>query len=486
MGFGPRSSLVSHFPSLRGGERYGQQRWGVHGARAVDARGLSRNLLLVVPQTRYAQSDSVNIAYQVFGSGPVDLVLVPGWVSNVDVFWDEPIVARFLLRLAEFSRVILFDKRGTGLSDRVTDTPSLEERMDDVRSVLDEVGSKRAVLVGYSEGGPMCILFAATYPERTQALVAVGSFPRRQSTDDFPFGADQESAERFFELIRTQWGGPLDIDVRAPTLSNDPRFCTWWARFLRAGASPTAVEALQRANAQIDVRAVLPSVRVPTLILHAVRDRIIPVGAGRYLAQHIPGAKFVEIDADDHLPFGDCAERVITEIERFVTGKYEVSEIDRVISTVMFTDIVDSTRRAEVLGDRRWRDLLSAHHDIVRQELAIHRGQEVKTTGDGFHATFDGPARAIRCGRAILTAVRDLGVEVRIGIHTGECELVDGRVEGVAVHIAARVAALGDAGQVIVSQTVKDLVAGAGIEFKDQGLHALKGISEPWRVFESV
>ena len=256
--------------------------------QVVDLHNLSRSLSLMLPQTRYAKSDSVNIAYQVFGSGPVDLVLVPGWVSNVDVFWDEPVVARFLLRLAEFSRVVLFDKRGTGLSDRVTDTPSLEERMDDVRSVLDEVGSERAVLLGYSEGGPMCVLFAATYPERTQALVAVGSYPRRRAGDGYLAGVDPESDERLIELIRTQWGGALDIEDRAPSLSKDPRFCTWWARFLRAGASPTSVQALQRANAQIDVRAVLPAVRVPTLIMHADRDRIIPIESGRYLAQHIP------------------------------------------------------------------------------------------------------------------------------------------------------------------------------------------------------
>jgi pimeloyl-ACP methyl ester carboxylesterase len=439
----------------------------------------------MVPQTHYARNGSVNIAYQVFGDGPVDLVIVPGWVSNVDVFWDEPIVARFLLRLADFSRVILFDKRGTGLSDRVTDTPSLEERMDDVRSVLDTIGSKRAVLVGYSEGGPMCLLFAATYPERTQALVTIGSFPRRQSSADFPHGASEIGTQRFFELIHNNWGGPLDIEQRAPTLSTDPRFRQWWARFLRAGASPAAVEALQRANVQIDVRPVLPLVRVPALILHCARDQIIPVEASRYMARRIPDAKYVEIDADDHLPFGDCAERVLMEIEQFLTGKHEAPEIKRVISTVMFTDIVESTRRAEDLGDLRWGDLLSAHHKLVRQELAIHRGEEVKTTGDGFHATFDGPARAIRCGNSIARAVRGLGVDVRVGIHTGECELVEGGIEGVAIHIAARVAAEATAGQVVVSQTVKDLVAGAGIEFEDRGLYELKGISEPWRLYQA-
>lgn len=441
---------------------------------------------LMIPETRYARAGSVNIAYQVFGSGSVDLVLVPGWVSNVDVFWDEPIVARFLSRLGEFSRVILFDKRGTGLSDRVTDTPALEERMDDVRSVMDEVGSRRAVIAGYSEGGPMSILFAATYPQRTEALVTIGSFPRRRAASDFPIGVDQDAIEQFSDMISSQWGGPLDIDRRAPTLATDARFCNWWARFLRSSASPAAVRALHRANALIDVRAVLPTVQVPTLILHAIRDQVIPVAASRYMADHIPGATLVEIDAEDHLPFGDCSERVIEEIEKFLTGKHEVSEIDRIISTVMFTDIVDSTRLAEELDDLRWRDLLTAHHEAVRRELAVYRGHEVKTTGDGFHATFDGPARAIRCGAAIVKAVRDLGVDVRIGIHTGECQLVGGDVEGVAVHIAARVAELADPGQVLVSQTVKDLVAGAGINFEDDGMHSIKGISEPWRVFRVV
>ena len=332
----------------------------------------------------------------------------------------------------------------------------------------------------------MCILFAATYPERTQALITIGSFPRRQFAPDYPCGIDDEKTQKFFEMISTQWGGPLDIDRRAPTLSTDPRFCRWWARFLRAGASPAAVVALQRANMQIDVRAVLPSVRVPTLVLHAIHDRIIPIDASRYLAGHIQGSTLVEIDSEDHLPFGDCADQIATEIERFLTGKHETPEVDRVISTVMFTDIVGSTQLAEELGDTRWRDLLIAHHDTVRKELAIYRGHEVKTTGDGFHATFDGPARAIRCGVAIVDAVRALGIEVRVGIHTGECELVDGGVEGVAVHIAARVAELAEPRRVLVSQTVKDLVAGAGISFEDRGLHSMKGVSEQWRVFQVV
>lgn len=438
----------------------------------------------MTPQTRYAQSGSISIAYQVFGEGPIDLVLVPGWVSNIDVFWDEPIVVRFLQQLAEFSRVILFDKRGTGLSDRVTNTPTLEERMDDVRSVMDEVDSRKAALVGYSEGGPMCVLFAATYPERTHSVVMIGSYARRRSCADYPFGESEETTKRLFELLQTEWGGPLDIDERAPTLASDLRFSRWWARFLRSGASPTAVRALMQANSEIDIRHILASVRVPTLVLHAARDRIITVEAGRYLAENIPGAKFVEIDAEDHLPFGDGAGRMMAEIEQFLTGRRDAHDVDRVLATVMFTDIVDSTRRAEAMGDLRWRDLLSAHDEMVRRELAIQRGREIKTTGDGFHAIFDGPARAIRCAQAIQDAVKELGLDVRIGIHTGECELVGDGVEGVAVHIAARVAAVAKAGQILVSQTVKDLIAGAGVQLEDRGSHSLKGISDSWRIFE--
>ena len=440
----------------------------------------------MIPDTRYARAGDVHIAYQVFGSGSFDLVLVPGWVSNVDVFWDEPLVARFLLRLAEFSRVILFDKRGTGLSDRVTDCPCLEERMDDLRSVMDEVGSEQAVIAGYSEGGPMCILFAATYPERTRGLVTIGSFPRRQTGDDFPLGYSPAETEWWLGYLAREWGGPLDIEERAPSLASDLRFRKWWARFLRAGASPSGVLALHKANAQIDVRPILPTISVPTLILHARGDRTISVDMSRYMAERIPDATLVEIDADDHLPFGDCADRVIGEIEKFATGKHVVSQIDRVVSTVMFTDIVGSTRLAAELGDSRWKDLLAAHHDAVRRELAVYRGREIKTTGDGFHATFDGPARAIHCAGAILDSMRNLGIEVRVGIHTGECELVAGGVEGLAVHIAARVADLAEAEQVLVSQTVKDLVAGAGIVFADHGAHAMKGVTEPWRLYRVV
>ena len=357
--------------------------------------------------------------------------------------------------------------------------------MEDLRAVMDVVDSQRAVLAGYSEGGPMCLLFASTWPERTRALVTIGSYARRRSAPDYPFGLPPAADQHILEMIRHGWGGPMDIDIRAPTLAADPRFCRWWARYLRSGASPASILALHAANSQIDVRPLLASIQVPTLVLHATHDQTIPVESSRYLVTQIPEATLVEMDCRDHLPFGDGADQILAEISRFVTGTGtgEGRRVDRVISTVMFTDIVDSTRLAATLGDLRWRDLLQTHHETVRRELAIHRGHEVKTTGDGFHATFDGPARAIRCARAIQHSVADIGIDIRVGIHTGECELIDGEVEGLAVHIAARVSGLAATGEVLVSRTVRDLVAGAGFAFEDRGDHALRGIPDSWRIY---
>lgn len=436
----------------------------------------------MLPETLYTRSGSTNIAYQVFGNGPHDLLLVPGWVSNIDTFWEEPTVARFFQGLADFSRVLLFDKRGTGLSDRVAGIPTLEDRMDDVRAVMNAAGSKEATLFGYSEGGPMCALFAATYPERTRALVLMGSYARRQSAPDYECGLSDENSEQLLKDIESRWGSPLDIEQRIPSFASNQRFRRWWAKFMRAGASPASAAALMRMNFEIDVRPILPSIRVPALILHAVRDRIVMVEAGRYLARHIPKAVLIELDADDHVPFGDSMDRVLDETRKFITGRSDVSSDDRVVSTIMFTDIVDSTRAAAQLGDSAWRDLLDAHHATVRGELTVHRGTEVKTTGDGFHATFDGPARAIRCGRAICESVEALGLKVRVGIHTGECVRRGDELEGLAVHIAARIGTLAAAGQVLVSQTVRDLVAGSGIQFESMGIHQLKGVDGEWSV----
>jgi len=435
------------------------------------------------PETCYARSGDVNIAYQVVGEGPFDLVLVPGWMSNVEVFWEEPLAVRFFERLASFSRLILFDKRGTGLSDRVADVPNLETRMDDVRAVLDAVGSQRAALLGYSEGGPMCALFAATYPDRTTALIMIGSYARRIWAPDYPSGTPRQVWDHFADSVVRDWGGPVGIDVRAPSVASDPRFRDWWARYLRLSGSPATGRSVLVMNAEIDVRDVLPAIRVPTLILHNVNEQTIPVESGRHLARHIPGAKYVELPGVDHLPFVGNADAILDEIEDFLTGTRRGVEPDRVLATVLFTDIVDATRRASEVGDRRWRDLLEAHHGAVREELGRFRGREIDTAGDGFLAAFDGPARAVRAAAAIRGDVKRLGLQVRAGLHTGECEVMGTKLSGVAVHIGARIASLAGADEVLVSSTVRDLVAGSGLRFEDRGLHTLKGVPGDWRVY---
>ena len=434
------------------------------------------------PETRYAKSGDVNIAYQVVGKGPPDLVLVQGWVSNIDVCWEEPAFARFLMRLASFTRLILFDKRGTGLSDRVAHMPSLEVRMDDVRAVMDAVHSERAALFGYSEGGTMCALFAATYPTRTTALIMAGSYARRTSAEDYPWGLSEKQLHAFIDQAEREWGGPAGIDERCPSMAHDERFRQWWARFLRMSASPAAAATLARMNGEIDVRHVLPAIRVPTLILHSVNDQTINVGAGRHLAERIPGAKLVELQGADHVPYLSDADAILDEIEEFLTGVRHSPEADRVLATVLFTDIVGATERAASLGDRRWHDLLDGHHALVRRELARFRGREIDTAGDGFFATFDGPARAVRCACAISDVVRSLGIEIRAGLHTGECEVMGDKVGGIAVHIGARIAAHANAGEVLVSNTVKDLVAGSGLSFRDRGTQSLKGVPGDWRL----
>jgi pimeloyl-ACP methyl ester carboxylesterase len=438
------------------------------------------------PETRYAKSGEVNIAYQVVGGGSRDLIVVPGWLSNIEVFWEEPAVARFLHRLASFSRLILFDKRGTGLSDRLGDLPNLETRMDDVRAVMDAIGSERAALCGYSEGGVMCALFAATYPTRTSALTMIGSYARLQPTPDHPWARPLQAQEQWLDTIQRDWGGPVGLDLRAPSVAHDEHVRHWWARFLRMSASPAAAVALTRMNYEIDIRHVLPAIRVPTLILHSAGDRTIDVQASRYMAQRIPGAKYVELPGVDHLPWAADADAILDEIEEFLTGVRHGPEPDRILATVLFSDIVGSTDRAAALGDRRWRDLLESYYGVVRRELGRFRGLEVDTAGDGVLATFDGPARAIRCGRSIIEAVRSVGIDVRAGLHTGECELMGGKVGGIAVHTCARVAALARAGEVLVSHTVKDLVAGSGIQFESRGTHTLKGVPGEWPLFAVV
>jgi pimeloyl-ACP methyl ester carboxylesterase len=420
----------------------------------------------------------------VMGEGPIDLVLVPGWVSNIDVFWEEPRLARLLTRLASFSRLILFDKRGTGLSDRVNDMPSLEVRMDDVRAVMDAVGSRRAALFGYSEGGAMCILFAATYPERVSTLILGGAFARRTSTADYPWGPTETQQLAFVDQMEREWGGAVGIEARSPSLASDERYRQWWARWLRSSASPAAAATLIRMNMDIDVRDVLPAVRVPTLILHSVNDRLIEIGAARYMADRIRESKLVELQGIDHIPWGADADLIVEEIEEFLTGARTGVDPDRVLATVLFTDIVDATARASRVGDRGWHDLLNSHHALVRRELKHFRGREIDTAGDGFLASFDGPARAVRCACAISNGVRALGLEIRAGLHTGECELMMGdKLGGIAVHTGARVVAEASAGEVLVSSTVRDLVAGSGLLFQDRGVQSLKGIPGEWRLY---
>ena len=440
----------------------------------------------MTPQTRYARSGDVSIAYQVVGNGSIDLVLVPGWLSNIELFWEEPNIVRFFERLSTFSRLILFDKRGTGLSDRGIEAATLEERMDDVRAVLDAVGSSRAALLGYSEGGTMCTLFAATYPDRTAALITVGSYARRLRAPDYPYFTSREEAHKAVAAAAADWGGPVWIDNRMPSVADDPIIRQWWAKFLRMSASASAAAALQRLNIEIDVRHVLPSIRARTLVLHAKNDRAIPVGAGRYMADRIPNASFVEIDSMDHLPFYDKSEEFLHHIQTFLTGSSTSATVESRVSTLMFTDIVGSTQMAVAKGNLRFGDLLEIHHAAVRNELARHRGEEINTAGDGFLASFDGPARAIKCAVAIARSLAALGITCRIGLHTGECEVRQGQLHGVALHIAARVAALAPPGGVLVSQTVKDLVAGSGLSFADAGLHTLKGLPDEWRLCQVV
>ena len=438
------------------------------------------------PRTQYARSGDVHIAWQAVGQGPRDLVLVPGWVSNLDAFWEEPALARFLQRLASFARLILFDKRGTGLSDRVSDAelPTLEQRMDDVRAVMDAAGSERASVFGYSEGGPMCILFAATHPDRADSLICYGSYAKRRWSPDYPWAPRPEPRRAWIESLESTWGTAVDLDTLAPSVAGDPRFRDWWAAFLRRSASPAAAVALGRMNTEIDVRHVLPAIRVPALILHRRGDRDSNWEEGRWIAERIPGARFVLLEGDDHLPWVGDTDRVLDEIETFVTGASPAVRDDRILATVLFTDIVDSTGLVVSRGDRAWRELLDAHHAAARRAIERFRGVLVQTTGDGVLATFDGPARAARCGGSIRDDARRLGLEIRAGLHTGEIERTgDGNIRGIAVHIAARIMAMARPGEVWGSSTIRDLVAGSGLDFADQGIHVLRGVPGEWHLF---
>lgn len=435
--------------------------------------------------TRYVKSGDFNIAYQVVGEGGIDLVFIPGWVSHLEIGWEDPLRARFLRRLASFSRLILFDKRGTGLSDRVSvdDLPTLEERIDDVRAVMDAVGSERAALFGFSEGGPMAVLFSATHPARTSALVLYGSGAKVMRDEGYPFGLSPEQLEGLIRLCEEQWGGPALIDLFTPSMAHDAEFRERYARLMRMAASPGAAVGYIRMNFDVDVRGVLPAVRVPTLVLNRRDDRLAPPGAGRDLAARIPGARFVELSGPDHPPWVGESDPIVGEVEEFLTGIRTGPEDDRVLATVLFTDIVSSTEHAGGMGDESWKALLDAHDHLTRRQVERFRGRVVKFTGDGVLATFDGPARAVRCATAVRDAVAELGVEVRAGVHTGEIELRGADIGGIAVHIAQRICSVATSREIVPSSTVKDLVAGSGLSFADRGLHKLRGIPDEWHTF---
>ena len=439
----------------------------------------------MVPQTRYAKSRELNIAYQVVGDGPFDLVYVPGWVSNIEMVWTEPNYARVLGRLASFSRLILFDKRGTGLSDRVSNDrlPTLEQRMDDVRAVMDAAGSDRAALFGHSEGGSMSILFAATYPQRSIALALYGSFAKRLRSDDYPWAPTLEERLSLADEIERGWGD-VSLEYYVPSRATDEPLRQWLSAYFRGGASPAAAAALLRMNSYNDVRAVLSAVRVPTLVLHASGDRDVKVDEGRYVAAHIEGARFLEVAGGDHIWFlSPKADEIVDALEEFLTGVRPAHEADRFLATVLFTDVVNGTVRAAELGDRRWRELVEHHHALVRGELGRHHGVEVDTAGDGFFATFDAPGRAVRCAMAIRDGVRGLMLEIRAGVHTGECEVIAGKTGGIAAIVGARVREQAAPGEVLVTSTVRDLTSGSGLVFEDRGTRALKGVPRTWQLF---
>lgn len=440
------------------------------------------------PTTRYAKSGRYNIAYRVTGNGPIDIVFVPGFVSHVENNSEDPLIGPYFARLASFARLIVFDKRGTGMSDPVPvqDLPTLEERMDDVRAVMDAVGSSRAALVGVSEGGPMCLLFAATYPERTIALVLAHTFARGSWAADYPWGARPEQQTALLERMERGWGEGVLLSAFAPSYARDAEFRDRWARGQRQASSPGAAAALVQMVYETDARHLLSSISVPTLVLHRDGDRMFSVEGARYLASNIRGAKLAESSSTDHFFWVGPKDRELDEIELFLTGELHQHASDRVLSTILFADIVGSTARVAELGDARWRELLDRYYAVTREQLQRYRGRELDTAGDGLFAAFDGPARAVRCASAIRSGAAALGLEVRAGSHTGECEVVNGKLGGIAVHIAARVAAQAAPDEILATSTVKDLVAGSGIVFEDRGSRQLKGVPGEWQLYAAI
>lgn len=437
----------------------------------------------MVATTRYANSSGVHIAYQEIGDGPRDLVYLPGLWSHVEHVWRDPSLARFLHGLASFSRLIILDTRGSGLSDRTAGFPLLEDQIDDVFAVMDAVDSEQAALFGASQSGPLASLMAATHPDRVTQLILYGSYATARVAEDHPWGRSVEWLEEYLERVNREWGLGTDTDLVAPSRKGDPVFLEWWARLERYSNAPGDAMAYVRSHSQDDVRVVLPTISVPTLVMHRRDDQYRPFELGQYVAEHIPGARLAELSGEDHLPYLGDSESVLADVEEFVTGSRTEKTAQRVLATILFTDIVDSTGVAVTMGDARWRELLDQHNRLVREEVAKFRGREVNTAGDGFLVTFDGPARAIDCALAIRDTLKHLGVHIRAGIHTGEIEIIGDDIGGIGVHIGARVAALADVDEVMVSRTVKDLVAGSGTQFADRGDHHLKGISEEWHLY---
>src|SRR4051812_2139622 len=439
---------------------------------------------LARPETRYARCGELSIAYQQFGTGELDVVVTSGWVFTIEVAWDHPKLADGWEHLGSFARVLTFDRRGTGLSDAVDHAPTLEERMDDLRAVMDAAGVERAVMYGASEGSPLSILFAATHPERVQALVLYGAMARTTPTADYPYGNDVDALiESSREFVNPYWGQGLSAELAAPSVADDPEVRAYFARMERSSTRPAFLRQSFLAFIDTDVTDVLGAIEVPTLVLHRKYDRLVDVRAGRWLAERIPGAKFVELPGSDHNYWFDGTEQIQGEIEEFLLGHRREREPDRALLTVLFTDIVGSTEKAAELGDARWREVLGDHQRAARAAFSRHRGREVKTMGDGFLATFDGPARAIRCAQEIVDEAVGAGLEVRAGIHTGECELLGDDIGGIAVHVGRRVASLAGPGEVLTSSTVKDLVAGSQIAFEDRGERELKGLDETRRLY---
>jgi pimeloyl-ACP methyl ester carboxylesterase/DNA-binding winged helix-turn-helix (wHTH) protein len=454
-----------------------------HPSVDVSPQSSARRDLFAEASVKYARSGDVHIAYRVFGDGPRDMVLIPGTLSHLEILWATPANQHLLKRLTAFARVIVFDKRGQGLSDRVVAEQTLDERMDDVRAVMDAAGSKRATIYGWSEGGPMSLMFAATYPERATALVLYGTFA---SIKDKPWAAPREQWDGMLRDWEAHWGEGILLRVNAPSMADNPASVQWCGKLERASASPGSIVALMRANYEIDVRHILPTIAVPTLVMHRTEDALIPVAAGRYLAKHIRGSRYAEIPGTDHtVGDGDTQDVIADEIEEFVTGALERLEPHRVLTTVMFAYIEESSPRAAQIGEQPWRELLQSSYEVLRTELAAFRGRELKTTGDGLMAIFDGPARAIKFACSAREKVRKLGLQIRTGLHTGECELIGSDVRGIAVDIAAQVTSRANRDEVLLSSTVKDLVAGSNLQFADRGMHTFEAVPGEWHLFKA-